>query len=417
MSTMTPERSVTATGDQARPLPGPVGGGERLGLLDLLRGIALFGILLVNIEYFASSVYEGYNRPEFGGLPNDVARWFVLAFAQGKYYLLFSLLFGYGLATQLARAGAGEGGFVRRYLRRLGGLFLFGLVHAILLFVGDILVAYALLGAGLIPLRGASTRRLLTWSIGLLVGGVLLLAALGALLVTTGANDGGPDPEVVRRIYADGSFAAIVRQRLEDLGWVYLVLPFVQAPSAFAMFLLGMVCGQRGLLADPAGHGALFRAIARRALPIGLLGRIVGASLGMTDPEVRGWAGVLALLIETATALALTLGYLAVVALLTGRARWRRRLAPIEALGRMSLSNYLVQSLVCSTIFNGYGLGLFGRVGPVAGLALAAAIWLALIPISRGWMGRFRFGPAEWLLRSVTYGRWQALRPPPLGRP
>jgi uncharacterized protein len=412
---------------------GPIGVDERVELIDVLRGFALLGILIVNMQRFKSALGGTGLPPRFEGTADRVAGWLISLGFESKFFVLFSFLFGYGLAIQIARAGAQGVPIVPRYLRRLAGLLVLGLAHALLLFTGDILVAYAVLGLVLLMARRAAPGTLLRWSGGLLVGWslLLLLSALGSSAGGTAAEPGGSagaaaptaaaesaaggtavraEEEVERAEAAyRGSPAEAAAQRARELPGVWASAIAVMIPSIVAMFLLGLWAGRRGLFVHVRRHERLLRRARVVGLLIGLPGAAVYAALvrqvgGEPASFLAGYAiGVFA-------APFLSAAYVTTIALAYQRPAVARLLAPLAPVGRMALSNYLLQSVACAFIFTGYGLGLYGQVGEAAGLALSLAIFACQIPLSAWWLRHFRFGPAEWLLRTVTYLRVQPLR-------
>lgn len=333
-----------------------------------------------------------------------------------KFYVLFSFLFGYGLSVQMTRAAATGAPFAPRYLRRLLGLLLIGLAHAVLLFVGDILVTYALLGVILFLMRNARDRTLLVTAAALVGVTVLVQAAGGAAFALFPELGGALGPELSgdARAVIDatrGSPAEVIAQRLSEYPATIAFALFGQGPTALAMFLLGLWAGRRRLFERLDDHLPLLRRVLALGL-IGVAGNLVWATLqavnGFTVNAVFFFGSAVAF----ATAPFLSGVYAAGIALADRDPVWRRRLAPLAPVGRMALSNYLLQSLLGAFIFTGYGLGLFERVGAAAGLALSVIIYGVQIPLSAWWLRRFRFGPAEWLLRSFTYGRPQPFRAP-----
>ncbi|MGQ0548961.1 MAG: DUF418 domain-containing protein [Armatimonadota bacterium] len=387
----------------------PIAAGERIEVVDILRGVALFGILLVNMESFGRPFFEGPRVWE--GLPDRLAAWLIQFLAEGKFYPLFSFLFGFGMAMQMARVEARGARFTSLYARRLFVLLMIGAAHALLLWAGDILVAYALLGFVLMLFRKRSGKTLIVWA-----AIILMIAVIANTAFVAGGS--GPDDDGIlqlltaraTRAYAHGTFADIFSQRLLDLVLVYLLAP-LSFPHIFVMFLLGLYAGRRGLFGDPQSS----RTIARRAFPwalaVGFIGNLIfviaGDHIGRSESALADIAGSTAFLIGGP---ALSAAYVAGIVLLTEDEVWRRRLLPLAAPGRMALSNYLFQSLVCTTIFYSYGLGLYGQVGPALGAILTVAIYAVEVPLSNWWLRRFRFGPVEWLWRSLTYRGVQPMR-------
>ena len=406
----------------------PVALSERIQTIDILRGCALFGILLVNMHLFSHPVQElliGYG--EAGPLLDRVAALGIQVFAESKFYPIFSFLFGLGFALQLQRAEARGTPFLPLYARRLSILLLIGLAHAVFVWVGDILVLYAVLGAVLLLFyRQRSPRTLLMWAGVFLSMAVLLPAGLSGLAMLAkltpagaaevsasfAASDAGLRAEAAQAaiIYATGSFVEITAQRLSDLRLMYSVAIFL-AFNALAMFLLGLYAGRRGIFRAIPAHAPLLKKIFWWGCALGLSSGIAHAMVSH-GPEfaLPTWLDVLADAARTLGAPMLALSYIAGLTLLLQHAAWRARLGPLAAVGRMALTNYLMQSLVATTLFYGYGFGLFGQIGPGLGLLITVAIYGLQIPLSVWWLRHFQYGPAEWLWRTLTYLRPQPFR-------
>lgn len=405
----------------------PISRPERIEVIDVLRGFALFGILLVNMAPFSSSVYEFLDHAmRWPGLADQVAALAIRFFAENKFYSLFSMLFGLGLTIQMARVEERGGHFVPLYIRRLLVLLVFGLIHAYVFWVGDILTIYAVLGFLLLLFRKAKPKTLLIWSvIVLLIPRLLYIGFAGLFALASGV------PEVAEaiaeqfaqqrvvyaelaawatEIYARGTFLEQMTQRVQDNLTMYSVMPFF-APGVLSMLLLGMYIGRRGILQDIPGHLGLIRKAMVWGLVLGVIGNLVGVVAGEFSSRMEpSWLSTLSDLGMGLGAPALSLFYASAIILLVQKPVWKQRLAPLATVGRLALSNYFFQTLVCTTIFYSYGLGLYGQVGPAVGLVLTVVIYLVQIPLSLLWARYFRFGPFEWLWRSLTYGHWQPMR-------
>ena len=371
---------------------------SRERLPDELRAIALLGIVLVNAPFIAVGL-DGFTDQNLTG-PLDRATTFLsTALAEGKFYILFSFLFGYS-ANFIVRPGAADGR--KRWRRRIAGLALLGLAHAIFFFVGDILLAYAVLGLGLIPLFGRTDRTVLV------TGGIV--AGIGLLWLGLIALAASSDPEVVAqggglvdsydRAMATGSFWEAAGARLETLPAVLVALGSVQWPLAFASFCVGLVAGRHRFLADPAGKLALFRRMALIGVGIGLPLQLAATALmfGPDGPDGSA-ASFTGLALVVATAPILSAGYLGALALVS--ARLPGLLAPLRPAGRASLSIYIGESVVLAAIFCGWGLGLFGELGAFAVAVVAFGTWAALVVLLSLWLKRFRQGPLE-----AAMARW-----------
>jgi uncharacterized protein len=390
----------------------PTPPGERILDLDVLRGFALLGILLVNMQIFGWPVYLVLTGLQEWDHPADqMAEHLIRFFAEGKFYSLFSFLFGLGMAIQLRHArerGRSEAPFL---FRRLFILLLIGLCHILFVWEGDILVDYALLGMLLLLFRNRKQSTLLFW------GGFFLLlpaifysgiyglaSALGAIQ-ETGFGQWDGSWEAIERnleVFSTGTYLEIFQQRLKNIAFFY-AYSIASLPHVFALFLFGFCAGRAGLFQPPGEHLTFFHWGWAAGLLLGLVGN--GIYLwAFSFTGLFGWKGTAGLFGFVIGAPALSLFYAASLVKLLQKENWRRRLAPVASVGRMALSNYLFQSVVCTTIFYSYGLGLYGRVGLAASVALAFSIYLAQLPLSSWWLRRFHYGPAEWVWRALTYG-------------
>ncbi|MFD7318555.1 DUF418 domain-containing protein [Streptomyces sp. NPDC059883] len=394
----------------------PAGSGTsataRLADVDALRGFALFGILMVNIPFFASG-YTLLDLPDPARLAwhDEVTENVVTFFFESKFYLLFAFLFGYSFTLQIDSAAARGLGFRPRFLRRLGALFLIGVANAVLLFYGDILVTYAVLGLLLFLVRGISPRRAL-WVAGIITGTIALLFLTVAVLVAVidGASATATASEQARML-ADGragteamrgGAGSVIGERISSLGTAFPLIFFFQGPLAFSAFLVGLAAGKRRVLADPARHAGKLRLIQLIGFPVGLAGSLF-YTFGGHDNLFANAAHLI-------TAPFLTAAYVATLLRVFRTARGARLAEALARPGRMALTNYLSQSLLCGLIFTGIGLGLIGRVpyAPVA--AIAVVIFSVQVVWSAWWMRRFRMGPVEWLLRAATQWERPAMR-------
>lgn len=383
----------------------PIQQGERIQILDILRGFAVFGILAVNIVGFAGPVFwPGYIPPAAQPWYDTLAARLVQFFAEAKFYTIFSFLFGLGFSVQLGRAAAKGKDICSFYPRRLGILFAIGILHAILLWTGDILRLYALLGCALLAFRNRSNQALLAWA-GLLMG--LSFALLVVFNGQTGSETSGIPgfdfPAMARAAYGSPSYLDVILFQVFASLVTLVFMALTQGPSVMALFLLGLLAGRLQVFEQLSLHRRLAWQVLWGGALIGL-----AANSALVFAHVS-WQKSLGL---TLGAPALAAAYIAGLALLSLRPRGARLLAPLAQVGRMALSNYVLQSLVCSLLFYGFGLGWYEQVGPAGLLGLTFLIYLLQIPLSALWLSRFQFGPLEWLWRSLTYRRRQALAKP-----
>lgn len=411
-----------------KPAMMPVQQAERIQIVDTLRGFALFGILLVNMALF-SHPFQAMLLPFNADAPwyDRAAEWLIRFFGESKFYSLFSLLFGLGLTLLMERIEARGGRFVPLYLRRMLVLFGIGMVHAFLIWVGDILILYSLVGFLLLLFRKAKPRTLLIWAIILLSIPILFNVATTGLVelgrsVPEGAEqidqafahaEAGyvADLERAQRSYSQGTYLEITQQRISDYLSIGLMAFWVMGFNVLAMFLLGVYFGKRQIFQNLADNRPLFRKLLIWGLAIGMIGNGIYATIIASISRFESsWTLLLANISLGIAAPMMCLAYVSMFCLLALSHGWSGRLKALAPVGQMALTNYLTQSILCTLIFYNYGLGLFGRMGPALGIGLTLVIYLLQIPISHWWMKRFKYGPAEWLWRSLTYMKLQPMR-------
>ncbi|MFI5397711.1 MAG: DUF418 domain-containing protein [Candidatus Binatia bacterium] len=382
-----------------KPSLAPISPSERIQSMDILRGFAVFGILCVNMASFRSPAFiPGYVPPP--GTPLDQAVAFLIKFlAEGKFYSLFSFLFGIGFYVQMSRAEAKGRNMLSFYPRRLLVLLLFGVLHALLLWDGEILRLYAVLGFALLLFRNRPLRTLVvTSAVFFLISAVLLALPFERWAISYSGIDFVAQ---ARAVYTGNSYSVVLVHRVRQFPDSVLYLFYEQGPSVFALFLLGLWAGRQRIFENIEAHRSLLRRVFWIGLVIGLVGNLAFA----TSHHL-----LLSSVAVTVGAPALSFCYASGLSLLAQLPRWHARLAPLAKVGRMALSNYILQSIVCTVLFYGYGFGLYERVGAFGGLLLTFAIYLIQIPLSAWWLRRFNFGPLEWLWRLATYGQWPSLR-------
>lgn len=402
---------------------------ERIQAMDVLRGFALLGILLMNIEGMVgplNGALTGVNPALTGA--DLAADTLVYLFVQGKFYPLFSLLFGMGFAVMLSRAEAAQRPFFMTYLLRVLALMAIGLAHALWVWSGDILFTYSLIAVVLLLFfRRTPIARLPKWGIALIVfpsAVIWLLGALGSLAMLTpegaaqmqaSATEQGAAMAAVleaqRQAYGSGSFAEATAQRLADLKMMMGFLMF-WGWQLLGLFLLGAWFVRSGAIARPQEFPGLYRRLRTVALPVGFVMVLVSYLLEPTADMVSiNLRATTAMGLFTLGGTLMALGYLAWIVQGLQSPVLSGPLARLAPAGQMALTNYLLQSLVCTGIFFGYGLGYFEQLPRAWQLPFVVALFLLQVLWSRAWMSRFRMGPVEWLWRAATY-----LRLPPMRR-
>ncbi|MFO8041591.1 MAG: DUF418 domain-containing protein [Alkalispirochaeta sp.] len=405
----------------------PVTSQERIAVIDVLRGVAIFGILMVNVLYFFNPWYAPMTTAD-STTGEHVVKFITNTFFVSKFYTLFSFLFGLGMAIQMGRAQAKEAPFLPLYLRRLLVLAIFGVVHGVFLWTGDILLMYAVIGfLTVILFRNRSPKTLLVWALVFLALPVLFIALSAGLVELaraappeTGAFEqvqeafAAAQEEIRQEVaaateaYRHGSWWTVTRYRASEFFSLVSSTMLFMAPTVLGMFLLGLRAGKKGWFTNISANHALFRRLLAWALPIGLvLNLFVGATgfeqnkLGIDIFTLLELAQVTALAVGSVL---LSLSYIAGIVLLSRTATGARLLTPLAPVGRMALTNYIAHSVVMSTLAYGYGVGMFSTTSLVTGFLLAIALYAVQIPVSAWWLRRHRYGPLEWLWRRLTYG-------------
>lgn len=399
---------------QTQTALGPVPTGERLDVMDALRGIALLGVFAMNIEWFNRPMQQMGTGISLDATGVDYAvAWAVHVFVAGKFWTMFSLLFGMGFVLMSSRIAASGLSVERVYLRRMAALFAFGLLHIVLLWPGDILHTYAMAGVALMVLRVLAPKWQLV--VGLLLyvamaGFYLLNAAMIAFVpedmladMTASFADGAARASV---IYPDGGFGAVLLQRVSDYATLGLMTQMIMVPMVLGVFLVGSWLMSGGWLRAPAEHRRFWWRLLAFSLPPGLLFTALSLAVGTRfEQGALDPLGVLSTGLLLTGALPMSLAYVALVVLVWSSPTGARALGVVAPAGRMALTHYLGQSLVCSLVFYGYGLGLWGEWGRAMQTGFVLGVFALQVAISHAWLSHHRYGPMEWTWRWLTYGR------------
>ncbi|MEV0615257.1 DUF418 domain-containing protein [Nonomuraea sp. NPDC050404] len=377
--------------------------------MDALRGFSLLGILVVNIAFLASGYrMAGMAEPAFDSPLDWGVRWVVTLFAENKFYLLFSFLFGYSFTLMVESARRQGRPFVPMFLRRLAGLLLLGLAHAVLLFPGDILTTYAAVGVALLIFRAIRPKTAVMLAVALtllLALGFVLLAVLAmAGLDTSHTVADGSAEAAASNSALGGDIFQIVSEHLRKLSLIIVLRVLFQGPAVLAACLIGLAVGKLGAMRDLTSYTVVLRRLQQVGFTAGPAGALVYTMSAWNGVPHKFWGEAVDLVTAPLLAAAYAATFLRVLPHLP---RLGRALA---APGRMALSNYLAQSLICALIFTGYGLALVDRVSPPLEVLIALGIFAFQVFYSRWWLRRHRYGPVEWLLRFLTYWRKPARR-------
>jgi len=403
--------------------------GSRIATLDIIRGIAVMGILSVNIVDFALPS-AAYLSPAALGWPDPASLWVWavnMLVIDGKMRALFSMLFGASMLLVIDRAEASGRSGWSVHSRRMAVLFGFGLAHALLLWHGDILNHYALIGLIAFRFRTASTRKLIGWAIALSLLSMVVFGALalGMMHMDQVAHSAGataadismwndnasqfyPSAAEISQTLARmrGNWSGIVAHEAGNLPQL-VAMNIIFLPETLGLMLIGMAAFRTGLFTGEWADARL-RRFALWTIPLGLAahGLLIWADLSSSFYFGTVFGGFMAAMAPFRIAQAL--GYAAVIILLTrGLGAMAQRVA---AVGRAAFTNYLGSSIVCTFIFYGWGLGFYGHLSRAEAWLVAPVVWLAMLLWSKPWLDRFNYGPFEWLWRSLARLQLQPMR-------
>ncbi|MHC5109558.1 MAG: DUF418 domain-containing protein [Planctomycetota bacterium] len=397
----------------------PVAEGERIEVIDILRGFALMGVLLMNMQAFAMPFSAYMNPTSFGN--NDTLNFSLWCMnhvaADAKFITIFSMLFGAGIVLMTTRARERTGKSAAVHYRRMFLLLMFGAMHGTLIWHGDILLTYSI--CGMIVFWFC---RLKPWLL-ISISGVLLLVS-AMLLVGFGSYMAqAPEEEVNEMMAFWAPSAEQIQEQLTAYQGRYVQNLSARFDSWVSMFGFLMFFGWRILGIMMLGMamlkiGLLTGARSKRTYAtLAVLGFVVGlplAGLGIRHQMTHGWDLIegmgIGSLYNYFASLLVAFAWIGVIVLLARARRFTFLTDRLAAVGRMAFTNYIMHSVICTTIYYGFGLGFFGRVDRAGQLGIVLAIVVFQLWYSPLWLKRFRFGPLEWLWRSLTYGKRQPFK-------
>lgn len=401
---------MTFSGAAPASVLAPLDDIQRITVLDVVRGFAILGLALVKAADFSPDFWA--NWPSAA---DRATAWLEENLLADKFFTLFALLFGIGFAIQMDRAVARGASFKRLYVRRSLVLLGIGLAHGLLIWSGDILAGYALVSFVLLAFHNSSNRSLLIAAgIAWLGGHVIWFLRREVLHLMPPPT---PDPKAIAALLSSGPPLEILRHEAHAT-LTYLqrgvVGPGAWMPGVLCLFLLGLYVARSGLLSRVARDSDFCRRallvtvfVAAIAWPLyELLSKLWPSS------ELRIPRRLTLAALGQLTTFGLAATYALLLALLTLRRSSNPTMSGLAAVGRMALSNYLLQSVVFVLLYFNYGLGLYGHIRPLPAMLLSAAVYACQMLISVWWLGRYKFGPAEWVWRSLTYERRQPMRRP-----
>ena len=398
--------------------------------MDVLRGFAILGIFIANLNSFTWYLESNHATgpmllPELDHKMSFLHHMFI----EGKFYSIFSLLFGWGIALQFKRAAAKGINALPTVRRRLAFMLLLGAFH-LLLWPGDIVFFYALLGFILLPLRKLSNKTLLITGIILILSPILLYAAkshwewmnapAGFLYETGGKLDAKllntnlASDDSIADYLKQASWWEVFKADISGFFYRYGYLFFVsRIPKVLGMFLIGYALGRSDFYKNISQHKKVLYLIIAAGLIIGLPANYFLAKYmlyNMNDYWMLKTKGLYQTIAYAVGVVPLAMVYVALFMLLFQSAKGKKIMSVLAPVGKMAFSNYIAQTLIGNFVFLGAGLGYLGQVGPVYFTMFGIVIFILQIIISTIWLRYFNYGPIEWIWRSATYKKWQPLR-------
>ncbi|HHQ8910613.1 TPA: DUF418 domain-containing protein [Bacillus cereus] len=373
---------------------------QRLEVVDAIRGFALFGILLVNMTLIQFGFFANEKPTYIFGEFDKGANWFIQFFGTQNFISLFSFLFGLSIILLQKSIVAKGKKFSTTYLRRILILLLLGFIHGALIWSGDILFSYGLIGIFLLMFINRKPKTLLIWT-------TILLALLTLMTYSTEPNtnitDFVPYIEKEHKIHETGSYMDHVKFRLTENPFEYIGidgffgLTFITLFTLIflsPLFLIGMYVGKKGWLFEIDKHISAVK-------KIWLLTGIFSFTIKISAMFVKH--PILLMLQDGLTPVTMTFFYGSTIILLFHYKKATRLLTYMANMGKMSVSNYLAQSIIATTIFYAYGFGLFGKIGYFFGILLTIVIYTIQLFASTYWLRKYRMGPIEYIWRLGTY--------------
>jgi uncharacterized protein len=397
---------------------------SRIEIIDVLRGITLLGIVMVHFmeQYYAGMHPESHQNFEIKFLGDQIMQIFIGIFISGKFYLIFSFLFGLSFFIQLNNSESDTKFFIR-FFWRLVILCAIGFVHH-LHYRGDILTIYAMLGVGLLICYKLPDKFLLILALALAIN-VPSLIVRGIQSITQpqleiqqlfgGSNDVN---EKYFETLKSGSYLDVLKANLQEFEFKYqFQVVSGRIYITMGLFLLGLYAGRKRIFENWVEYLPQFKKSLKSSLWV-IVGLVLfglvffgGAeAVKIKLPEIVQWT-VGGFLLDIFN-LTLAVIYVAGIMLLFNKSNWHRRLMHFYSVGRMGLTTYLVQTLCGVLLFFGFGVGLLGEVGVLVTVGIGILIFIGQIYFSKWWLTRYRYGPVEWLWRSLTYLKVQAFKNP-----
>jgi len=396
----------------------PVSQSDRIVSIDLLRGVAVLGILIMNIQHFSMPTAAYINPTAYGDL-NGLNKWVWIIshlLASGKFMGLFSILFGAGVVLFTSRAELKGMNIAVLHYRRMGWLLLFGLMHTYLMWTGDILVSYSLCGMLVFLFRKKRPQILLRIAFVFFVI-PLLLDSLFAFSMFYWSEEAvkytmeswSPESEIIQHQLDIYRSAWLTQMELRIPQAIFMQTGYFFMNTfwrVMSLMLLGMALFKMEILSSGRSSSFYTKMAVIGMIVVYLLSG-TGVILNFTYQWTMEFSMFLGAQFNYVGSVAVALGYIGVVMLISKSASYTGLNKAFSAVGRMAFTNYILMTLICTFLFYGHGLGLYGSVERKLQVIIVLAIWIFIMTISPLWLKHFRFGPLERLWRSLTYWSWR----------
>ncbi|QWH53169.1 DUF418 domain-containing protein [Bacillus mycoides] len=374
---------------------------QRVEFVDAIRGFALFGILLVNITLIQFGLFANEKPTYIFGKLDESANWFIQFFGTQNFISLFSFLFGLSIILLQKSIIAKGKKFFPTYIRRISILLLLGYIHGTFVWEGDILFAYGIVGIFLMMFINRKPKTLLIWASILLA--LIMFASYQSEPTSNTFNDVAPYIEKEHKVHETGSYMDHINFRLTENPFDYMgingifglvILSIFALIFMSPLFLFGMYVGKKGWLFEIDKHIPAVK-------KIWLITGIFSFTIKILTMFVKH--PILIMLQDSLTPVTMTFFYGSTIILLFHYKKVARLLTYMANMGKMSVSNYLAQSIIATTIFYAYGFGLYGKIGYFFGILLTIGIYTIQLFVSTYWLQKYRMGPVEYVWRLGTY--------------
>ncbi|MCD5415189.1 MAG: DUF418 domain-containing protein [Clostridiales bacterium] len=394
--------------------PAPISSNQRIEIIDIIRGFALFGVLIANMSLFKSLALFFPKSPlEYESVANMWHAWGLTLFVQGRFFVIFSFLFGLGFYIFMNRAETKGFKVSKLFSRRMLGLLVMGFLHLAFIWTGDILLAYSIAGLFMMSLRKKSSKSIIKWIVILFVVAIIFMSIVHSMqYINQTFNSVNPEAlaswkQNVHDSMASGTYLQILSMRFKNemLVALIIILPYI-VTIVMPLFLMGFYVGKKRYFERVPELLLGFKKIWRISSLLGVLGSIALVLLEIHTFHYSSLIMIISLsLLRYFSGIIVGTFYITSLVLLFNNKKLAKLINGFSHIGKMALTSYLMQSFICVLIFYGFGLGFFGKVSLIEGTIISLVILIIQVYASKLWLNYYKYGPFEWLWRMFTYGK------------